>query len=90
MRLSESMWQTYKEVPADAEIPSHRLLIRAGLVHKTGSGLYSYLPFGLRVLQKIEKVVREQLDATGCQERILKVESGLALRLGFECYLWVQ
>lgn len=68
MKLSKSFWQTYKEVPHDAEIPSHQLLMRAGFIHKTGSGLYSYLPMATKVLRKIENIIREELDAIGAQE----------------------
>ncbi len=73
MRLSQSLWQTYKEVPAEAEIPSHRLMLRAGLIHKSGAGIYNLLPFGLRVVQKIERIVREELDRAGCQEILMSM-----------------
>ena len=53
---------TLKESPADAEIPSHKLLIRAGLVRKLGGGLYTYLPLGLRVMQRLSQVCREELE----------------------------
>lgn len=68
MKLSKSYWQTYKEVPHDAEIASHQLLMRAGFIHKTGAGLYSYLPMATKVLRKIENIIREELDAIGAQE----------------------
>lgn len=68
MRLSTGFWQTYKEVPADAEIPSHQLMIRAGLIHKSGSGLYNYLPFGLKAVQKVERIVREEMNRSGAFE----------------------
>src|SRR5690554_1742266 len=68
MRLSKAAWQTYKEAPSDAEITSHQLLIRAGLIHKTASGIYSYLPMAVRSLRKIENIVREELDKIGAQE----------------------
>jgi len=73
MRLSQSLWQTYKEVPAEAEIPSHRLMLRAGLIHKSGAGIYNLLPFGLRVIKKIENIVREELDRVGCQEILMSM-----------------
>ncbi len=73
MRLSKAFWQTYKETPADAEIPSHQLMIRAGLIHKTGAGLYSYLPFGLKAIQKAERIVREELNRAGCSELLMSV-----------------
>ena len=68
MKLSQSIWQTYKEDPADAEIPSHKLMIRAGLIHKSGAGLYNLMPMGLRVVAKIENIIREELNKIGAQE----------------------
>ena len=56
---------TLKESPADAEIPSHKLLIRAGLVRKLGGGLYTYLPLGLRVMQKLTQICREEIERGG-------------------------
>ena len=73
MKLSQGFWQTYKEVPADAEIPSHQLMLRAGLIHKSGSGLYNYLPMGLRSIRKVEKIIREELDKIGCFEVTMSV-----------------
>ena len=73
MKLSQGFWQTYKEIPADAEIPSHQLMIRAGLIHKSGSGLYNYLPMGLRSIRKVEKIIREELDRIGCFEITMSV-----------------
>src|SRR4051812_49934530 len=59
---------TLKESPADAEIASHKLLVRAGLVRKLGGGLYTYMPLGLRALQKITQICREEIDAAGGHE----------------------
>lgn len=73
MKLSQGFWQTYKEVPKDAEIASHQLMLRAGLMHKSGAGLYNFLPVGLKVVQKIEKVVREELNKAGCFETLMTV-----------------
>ncbi len=73
MKLSQGFWQTYKEVPADAEIASHQLMIRAGLIHKAGAGLYNYLPMGLRSIRKVEKIIREELDKIGCYEVAMTV-----------------
>ena len=73
MRLSKAFWQTFKETPADAEIPSHQLMIRAGLIHKSGAGLYNYLPFGLKAIRKAERIVREELDRAGCSELLMSV-----------------
>ena len=68
MRLSQGFWQTLKETPNDAEIPSHQLMMRAGLIHKTAGGLYTYLPMAFRSLKKIEKIIREEHDRIGCFE----------------------
>jgi prolyl-tRNA synthetase len=68
MRSSEFLITTHKETPADAEIISHRLMLRAGLIRKLSSGLYTWMPLGLRVLRKVERVVREEMDAAGALE----------------------
>jgi len=73
MKLTRSIWQTFKEVPAEAEIPSHQLMIRAGLIHKSGSGLYTYMPFGYKVIRKIEQIVREEMNAVDSQEVLMSV-----------------
>lgn len=71
MRLSQMLLVTLRDDPAEAEIPSHKLLIRAGYIRRIGSGLYAYLPLMLRVLNKVSKIVREEMDATGAQECLL-------------------
>lgn len=71
MRLSRLPLNTLKEVPADAEVISHQLMLRAGLIRKLASGLYSWLPLGLRVLQKIERVVREEMNRAGAFELLM-------------------
>ena len=68
LRMSQLYAPTLKEDPADAEIASHRLLLRAGMIRKTASGVYTFLPLGYRVLSKIEGIVREEMDAIGSQE----------------------
>ncbi len=68
MKLSKSFFKTLREVPNEAEIPSHILLLRAGMIKKTAAGIYSYMPMGWRVVRKIEQIVREEMDAKGCQE----------------------
>lgn len=73
MKLSKGFWQTYKEVPADAEIPSHQLMLRTGLIHKSGAGLYNYLPMGLRAIRKVENIIRQELDKIGCNEITMSV-----------------
>jgi prolyl-tRNA synthetase len=70
MRLSKILFVTLREDPAEAEIPSHKLLIRAGYIRRIGSGIYAYLPFMWRVLQKVSQIVREELNATGAQESL--------------------
>ena len=71
MRTSNLLLATLKEVPTDAEIVSHQLMLRAGLIRKLASGLYSWLPLGLRVLRKVEKIVREEMDRAGAQEVLM-------------------
>ena len=73
MRLSESVWRTYKETPVDAEIPSHRLMLRAGLIHRAAAGIYNLLPLGYRVVRKIESIVRNELDNIGARELLMSV-----------------
>ena len=68
MRLSQLFFATLRDDPADAEMPSHRLLLRAGYVRQLGSGLYSLLPLGYRVTKRVEQVIREEMNAIGCQE----------------------
>ncbi|MBM7775894.1 prolyl-tRNA synthetase [Actinokineospora baliensis] len=67
-RMSTLFLRTLREDPADAEVPSHKLLVRAGYVRRVAPGVYSWLPLGLRVLRKVEAVVREEMDAMGAQE----------------------
>jgi prolyl-tRNA synthetase len=71
MRLSQSLIPTLKEIPAEAQIASHRLMLRAGLVRQMASGIYAWLPAGLRVLRRIEQIVREEQDAAGVQELLM-------------------
>ena len=71
MRWSKALIPTLKEDPQDAEVISHKLMIRGGFVRKLISGVYSYLPLGLRVLEKVKKIIREEMDAKGSQEVLL-------------------
>lgn len=73
MRASKYLIATYKETPADAEVISHQLMLRAGLIRKLASGLYNWLPAGLRVLRKVENIVREEMDRAGAQEVLMPV-----------------
>jgi len=71
MRSSELNLTTLKEVPAEAEIPSHQLMLRAGLIRRLASGLFTWMPIGLRVVKKIEAVVREEMDRAGALELLM-------------------
>jgi len=73
LSMDELYAPTLKEVPAEAELISHQLMLRAGLIRKTASGIYSYLPLGWRIIRKIEQIIREEMDAIGCQEVLLPV-----------------
>ena len=71
MRMSRLLVRTLREAPADAEVASHQLLVRGGFIRRLASGVYTFLPLGLRVLHRIETVIREELDAAGAQELLL-------------------
>jgi prolyl-tRNA synthetase len=71
MRLSRYFMPTLKENPAEAQIVSHRLMLRAGMIRQSSAGIYSWLPLGFRVLKNIERIVREEQDAMGCQEVLM-------------------
>src|SRR5678815_6040088 len=71
MRWSQTLIPTLKETPADAEIVSHKLLLRAGLIRKLTGGLYTFLPAGLRALRKVEKIVREEMNRAGALEVLM-------------------
>ena len=71
MRVSKYPLSTVKETPADAEIVSHKLMLRAGLIRRLGSGLYTWMPLGLRVLRKVEAIVREEMDKAGALELLM-------------------
>jgi len=73
MRTTQFPLNTVKEIPADAEISSHKLMIRAGLIRKLAAGLYTWLPLGLRVLRKVEKITREEMDKAGALEVLMPV-----------------
>jgi len=71
MRTSRILLATLREDPSDVEVASHRLMLRAGLIRQLAAGVYSWLPFGLRVLRKIERIVREEMDRAGAQEILM-------------------
>lgn len=71
IRYSRYLMPTLKEVPADAEVVSHQLMLRAGLIRKVASGIYTYLPAGLRVMRKVERIIREEMDRAGAQEVLM-------------------
>jgi prolyl-tRNA synthetase len=82
MRYSQMLLPTLKENPAEAEVVSHRLMLRAGFIRKLTSGIYSYLPFGLAAIRKVEKIVREEMNRAGAQE--------LALPMVQPADLWIE
>jgi len=71
MRLTDLPLNTFKEVPADAEVISHQLMLRAGLIRRLASGLYSWLPLGMRVLHKVQRIIREEMDKAGGLELLM-------------------
>ncbi len=71
MRLSQMLLPTLRETPAEAEVVSHKLLLRAGMIRKLAAGLYTWLPLGLRVLRKVEAIVRQEMDRAGAQEVLM-------------------
>lgn len=73
MRWSRALLNTLREAPQDAEIVSHKLMIRAGMLRKLGGGLYTYMPMGLRALQKIETIIREEMERAGAQETLFPI-----------------
>ncbi|MBA7639673.1 Proline--tRNA ligase [subsurface metagenome] len=79
MRISKLFGKTQREVPAEAEIASHQLLLRAGMIHQVAAGVYSYLPLAWRVLKKIENIIRDEMDKAGGQELMLPVLQPLEL-----------
>src|SRR5579875_2196350 len=94
MRMSTLLAPTLRELPAEAETESHRLMLRAGLMRRLAAGIYGYLPLGLRAIAKVEAIVREEMDRQGAQEvrlpllqpEELWVQSGRAAKYGEE--LW--
>ncbi|SMC68775.1 prolyl-tRNA synthetase [Oscillospiraceae bacterium] len=71
MRVSKLFMTTQREIPADAEIPSHQLMLRSGMIRKCASGIYSFMPIGLRSYKKVENIIREEMDNAGAQELIM-------------------
>src|ERR1700732_2617953 len=71
MRLSEYFLPVLRENPSEAQIVSHRLMLRAGMIRQSSAGIYSWLPLGLRVLRNIERIVREEQDRAGAQEILM-------------------
>ncbi len=71
MRVSQTFIPTHKESPTDAEVISHKLMIRAGMIRKLAAGIYSVLPLGLKVLRKVENIIREEMNKIGGLETFL-------------------
>ena len=88
MRYSKYLLPTLKEVPSEAEVPSHQLMLRAGMIRKLTSGIYSYLPFGLRSIRKVEAIIREEMNRAGAIEVLLPIV--LPAELWQETYRWEE
>src|SRR5881392_3429987 len=73
MKASQFLISTQKEAPADAEVTSHKLMMRAGMIKKLGAGIYTYMPMGLRVIRKVEAIVREEMNRAGAVELTMPV-----------------
>ena len=73
MKASQFFISTLKEAPADAEVVSHQLMTRAGMIKKLGAGIYTYMPMGLRVIHKVEAIVREEMNRAGAVELTMPV-----------------
>ena len=73
LKMSSTYAPTLKEDPAGADIASHRLLLRSGMIRQNGSGTYTFLPLGMRVLNKIQQIIREEMNAKGAQEILMPI-----------------
>jgi len=73
MKASQFLISTLKEAPADAEVASHQLMMRAGMIKKLGAGIYTYMPMGLRVIRKVEAIVREEMNRAAAIELTMPV-----------------
>ena len=73
MKASKYLITTLKDSPADAEIVSHQLMMRAGMIKKLGAGIYNYMPMGLRIIRKVEKIIRQEMDKSGAIEITMPV-----------------
>ncbi len=73
MKASHFFISTLKEAPSDAEVASHKLMMRAGMIKRLGAGIYSYMPMGLRVIRKVEGIVREEMNRAGAVELLMPV-----------------
>ena len=71
MKASQFFISTLKEAPADAEVVSHKLMMRAGLIKRLGAGIYNYMPMGLRVIRKVEAIIREEMNSAGAIELLM-------------------
>jgi prolyl-tRNA synthetase len=73
MKASQFFISTLKEAPADAEVVSHQLMMRAGMIKRLSAGIYSYMPMGLRVIRKVEAIIREEMNRAGAVELLMPV-----------------
>ena len=79
MRMSDLFLRTLRDDPADAEVDSHRLLVRAGYIRRVSAGIYAWLPLGHRVLRRVSEIVRQEMDRAGAQELLLPIAQPLEL-----------
>ena len=92
MRYSQILIPTMKEIPAEAEVISHQLMLRAGFIRKLTSGIYTYMPYGLAAIRRVEAIVREEMNRAGAQELLMPMvqpadlwqESGRYVKYGPE------
>ena len=75
MRTSQLFIPTLRDNPGEAEVVSHRLMLRAGMIRKVAAGMYTFLPLGLRVLKKIERIIRQEMNRAGAQELLMPILS---------------
>jgi prolyl-tRNA synthetase len=73
MKATQTFISTLKEAPADSEIISHQLMTRAGMIRKLGAGIYNYMPIGLRIIRKVENIIREEMNKAGAIELLMPV-----------------
>ena len=82
MKASATFISTLKEAPSDAEVASHQLMMRAGFIKRLGAGIYNYMPLGLRVIRKVEAIIRDEMNRSGAVELLMPVVQPAELKGG--------